>query len=385
MTRVNHFDVLLLGGGPAGTAAALTLARAGMRVAVLERSAYDELRVGETFPPNVCAPLQSLGVWETFRRAGHCEAPGIVSCWGSDEPFENDFLFNPFGCGWHVDRVRFDRMLAEAAQTAGAELFLNTRVTRCKLTADDLWRVNAESNGDQFELRGDWLIDATGRAGRPGQSIPRAIRYDRLIACVAFFQANGTAISETRTIIEARPQGWWYSAPLPDNRLVMAWMTDTDLFPATSDEAAAAYRQRLQETTLTKRWLTGFTRDTAPRRVAAHSSFRPATGKQWLATGDAALAFDPLSSQGTLKALIYGRRAAQTILAANGGDAHAVSLYAAALVEEFQQYRQLHNQYYRQETRWPESLFWRRRQHPINAESIRLSSAERPFARLAPG
>jgi len=117
-----NFDALILGGGPAGTAAAIVLARSALKVAVLERTAYDTPRIGETFPPEICVPLQRLGVWESFRRAGHLPAPGIISCWGSDVPAENDFIFNPYGCGWHVDRSRFDRMLAEAAGQQGASV-----------------------------------------------------------------------------------------------------------------------------------------------------------------------------------------------------------------------------------------------------------------------
>src|SRR5215213_7602312 len=120
-------DVLIIGGGPSGAAAAITLARAGLKVALVERTAYNTVRVGETLPPEICAPLVQLGVWERFMSAGHQQTPGIVSCWGSSQPQENDFIFNPYGCGWHIDRAQFDRMLAMAACECGAHLFLSTR------------------------------------------------------------------------------------------------------------------------------------------------------------------------------------------------------------------------------------------------------------------
>jgi flavin-dependent dehydrogenase len=355
-------DVIILGGGPAGTAAALVLARAGLRVAVLERSAYDSLRMGETFPPEICVPLQRLGVWERFRSAGHLESPGILSCWGRVKPFEHDFIFDAYGCGWHVDRLLFDRMLADAAREAGASVWLLARAQHCARAADGTWRVKARYAGRTVEFRADYLIDAAGRAGSPGQERQPGTRYDRLLGCVAFLVAHGKQrFAETRTVIEARPEGWWYSAPLPQGRLVIALMADADLLPVQANDAAAFYWQRLRETSLTQRWLADFTPAAPLRHFAAHTGVRPAAAAKRLATGDAALAFDPLSAQGTLKALTYGQQAALTILAECAGDVQAVPQYAAKLAQEFRHYSVLHRKYYQAELRWITEPFWRRR------------------------
>jgi len=57
------FDVVVAGGGPAGAVAALDLSRRGFRVALIEQSAYENVRVGETLPPEIRRPLMDLGVW----------------------------------------------------------------------------------------------------------------------------------------------------------------------------------------------------------------------------------------------------------------------------------------------------------------------------------
>src|SRR5688572_11234517 len=107
-----RFDVAIIGGGPAGTSSAIALARTGRSVAVLERSGYEEARIGETLPPEARVPLVRLGVWDRFLEQGHARSPGTASAWGREELEENDFIFNPFGNGWHLDRRRFDAMLA---------------------------------------------------------------------------------------------------------------------------------------------------------------------------------------------------------------------------------------------------------------------------------
>ena len=74
--------MLILGGGPAGTACAIALANAGRAVTLLDRSSYDSPRVGEALPPEVRRPLSELGVWDRFLACGPLPSPGITAAWG---------------------------------------------------------------------------------------------------------------------------------------------------------------------------------------------------------------------------------------------------------------------------------------------------------------
>src|SRR5437867_2795294 len=132
MRSSERVDVAIIGGGPAGTAAALALAREGASVVVLERSRYEAVRVGETLPPQIRLLLDELGLWEAFAAAGHTPSAGIVSVWGTPRLSENDFVFDPYGHGWHIDRRRFDQMMAHAAEQAGAQVCRAARVTACR-------------------------------------------------------------------------------------------------------------------------------------------------------------------------------------------------------------------------------------------------------------
>ena len=151
---LRRIDVIIVGGGPAGTATALALARAGYSVTVLERSRYEAFRVGETLPPEVQRPLRELGVWEQFLAQGHLESPGIVSAWGEPELYDNDLIVNPYGLGWHVDRQRFDAMLAHGARAVGAEILEDNRQTTCIWEDSARWYVEGVANGRAIGLCG---------------------------------------------------------------------------------------------------------------------------------------------------------------------------------------------------------------------------------------
>jgi|SRR5271168_1245527 len=115
------FDVLVAGGGPAGAAVALCLAREGCRVALLEATAYDLPRYGETLPPEINPVLRRLCLWDAFQSLSPLEAPGTISVWGDSTPVEVDFINKVHGPGWHIERSGFDRMIVTEAENAGVE------------------------------------------------------------------------------------------------------------------------------------------------------------------------------------------------------------------------------------------------------------------------
>jgi flavin-dependent dehydrogenase len=356
-------DVIIVGGGPAGAAAAITLAQHDIPVVMLERSYYEGVRVGETVSPDIKIWLQSLNVWERFLANGHCRSPGVVSLWGSEDPYANDFVVGPHGEGWHLDRSRFDAMLAEAAAEVGVVVRQGWRVNACRQEAYGAWQVEGSREAEELRLQARFLIDAAGRAPWTSVLRKKKVVYDRLVGVVGFFHSQDDRETlDQRTSLETTSDGWWYSAPLPDNRLVVASMTDADLLHVARGERQKQWTTLLQGAPLTQQRLNGYVSTAEPRIVPAQSTLSTnIAGQAWVAIGDAACTFDPLSSQGICEALRSGIEAADAIVALWRGQTEAFLLYTARVTRRFQAYLRLREHYYSREQRWRHSLFWQRR------------------------
>ncbi|HEY6140117.1 MAG TPA: tryptophan 7-halogenase, partial [Thermoanaerobaculia bacterium] len=112
-------DVVIAGGGPAASSAAIALRRHGLTCAIVERGDSGGARAGESLAPSVKPLLDALGL--DLERDGHLPCYGHRSTWGSDVPAETCFDFNPYGHGWHLDRARFEARLASLADCPRVE------------------------------------------------------------------------------------------------------------------------------------------------------------------------------------------------------------------------------------------------------------------------
>lgn len=358
---MNRVDVAVLGAGPAGCAAAITLARAGARVSMFESTTTAPAR-GEMLPPDVSVPLRRLGVWERFTHDGHLRSPGMVIAWGDPVPHHNDFAFNPYGGGWQLDRARFDRSLATSAAGTGVTVHRGVRVTVRRMNRGG-WRLDGTADGRTFCTRADFTLDATGRTARITRRLSRRVVGDRLVGIVATLPSSAVADStDRRMLIESCPDGWWFSAKIDQHRHVAAFMTDADQVGGSGMRPLQLWRARLASAPLTRDRIGTLGTVDPVIRVAPAGTVRFARicGTDWAAIGDAACTVDPLSGRGVERALNGGIAIGHALI--RGERRRALARYRADTMAVIADERRQQHQHYRRETRWAESPFWSRRQ-----------------------
>jgi flavin-dependent dehydrogenase len=369
--RTRNFDVIILGGGPAGTATALSLRQRNpsLTVAVVERSGYDRARIGETLNPGTQSLLKQLGVWERFAAEGHLPAYGTRAAWGSDELSDHEFIFHRWGPGWHLDRRRFDRMLAHQAAERGVVLYAASTIATGHGPIDRPYRFTLTTqDGECLRVEAVFLVDATGRSAAFAHRLgARKILFDRMQGTFVFFSFEGMEVpQDSYTLVEAWEEGWWYSSLLPGSSLVVGCMTDANVLRKYGLKSLPRWLACVKGTKHTYRRLGAATPRTQPRIYLAQSQrLEKVTGDHWLAVGDAGSTFDPLSSQGISKALRSGILASYAIADYFRGVRSGLQKYEALLRQEFEEYLATRIDYYRQEQRWPESSFWRHRHENI--------------------
>lgn len=337
-------DVIVVGAGPAGCAAATVLARSGASVALVggeRRSAWP----GETLASGSTELVEQVFGPSIFD--GHKRAFAIQAAWETHELHTTDALTRPHSEGWLLNRPAFDVQARAAAERAGTLVASG----HAQVERSEGWRAVLPG----AVLEAPLIIDATGRnaliAQRAGAS---SIQASRLLACVAALPDRGDGVQATS--IESVPEGWWYTTPTPVGGRVAVLISDADLVPR-GDSRLAWWLDSLQRTAHVKELLPSFEPGALTITVSQAGTGwldRP-YGPDWVAVGDAAAHFDPLSSQGLVTGILMGARAAQAIASDTLGDWHRDY---RMLVDE---HLALSEHFYGLVDRWPGTPFWERR------------------------
>lgn len=378
------WDVVVVGAGPAGAATALTLAGLGRRVLLVERGTTARFKLGESLPPvSIDLVRHFLGDIEDpgWSPGGHYRTAGNLSLWSAGPPDVTDFYFTPTGFGLCVDRLAFDEALRKAAVAAGATLRTGCRLEACERIAERSanWRLTLASDPGASRHLARYVVDCSGRRAvlATALGVP-TVAHDRLFAYAQWFSREG-ADDDRHTRVEAASGGWWYSNRLPgaeggETRRLMVFHTDRDLPEAKSAGHPEGFERLLDASTLMAPLLRdgGYRPCGAIRGAPAGSQrLREFCGEAWMAVGDAAQAYDPLSSQGIDKALRTGSHAGHMIHYAlaeceesraplDGRNAY-VRQYAEQQGQLWQTYLSRLGHYYGIQTRWSDRPFWQRR------------------------
>ncbi|MFJ7566217.1 NAD(P)/FAD-dependent oxidoreductase [Herminiimonas sp. NPDC097707] len=380
------WDVVIVGAGPAGAATAITLARFGQRVLLVEERVSTSFKLGESLPPT------SIGLVKHF--LGDLEDPeqdhpglfrtaGNVSLWATEQADVTDFFFTLTGYGLCVERLAFDEALRSNAIATGASLLTGVRFESCARSADPSfnWQLTLSSETRTQQYRARYLVDCTGRRAAVAKSlgVPIVDSDDKLFAYAQWYSFIGED-DDRYTRIEAAPNGWWYSNRLPstegnESRRLVVFHSDKDLPAARMAARLEGFDQVLQDSTHIAPLLKarGYQACGTIRGAPANSQrLQDFCGDAWMAVGDAAQAYDPLSSQGIDKALRTASHAGHMIHYAltdcpqgtvGGLDKRNefVHQYDEQQRQLWQTYLSQRDFYYGIQPRWSDQPFWQRR------------------------
>lgn len=346
-------DVLIAGAGPAGLIVAIRLARAGKSVMIVDKMPPGGHKIGECLPGSVAGFLAKLSL-PALQADSHTLINGSISLWG-EEMRHQDFLMDAQGANWRLNRQVFEQDLEHLALQSGVEKRADL-IHKCEFTGDS-WQVESKSGR---HLLAKFVIDASGRnrviARSQGAKRSKAAS---LVALWGIGQRVTSAKVTDRTLIETAADGWWYGGYLPDNRPVGIFHTSTSI-AAQLRQQPKLWRDKLQKSRLIANHIavTDFTGLKLIGSEASSSCLEQPFGEQWAACGDAALSFDPLSSQGIFNALATGDMLATALLSV---DQHS------ALIEYGQKLRHIYDIYgrrrdalYRSAFEHYQTSFWAR-------------------------
>lgn len=338
-----HTKILILGGGPAGAAAALSLARLGhepLLVCAPRRQA-----AVEGFSDRTMQALETLG----FAKALDAVGPkvGRRAFWGGDESRVNaEFV---------VDRKPFDAALLEDAAGNGVDV-IHQRAARV-IRSGPLWQVHLAST----VITADFLVEARGRAA-PVPSSER-LQGPATVSLARIWQG----VDETpSTAIAGMRDGWSWYASAGGGRAMLQFLVSAEPGELPKRHGLAAfYDSLLGASGLPRDWVFGGepVGDVVVRRANPIGANHP-LGEDFIRVGDAAIAPDPLSGHGVYVALGGAQAAAVTINTILGKPENANlarSFYTERCSLDFMRLCRVGRAFYEEELRWPDRPFWRHR------------------------
>ncbi|MEQ9617364.1 MAG: NAD(P)/FAD-dependent oxidoreductase [Phycisphaerales bacterium] len=338
------YDVIVVGGGPAGsTAASVLLTYApDMKVLILERESFPRDHVGESQLPSIGPILDEIGVWDKVEAANFPVKVGASYTWGrNNDRWDFDFVpVEDLGdiprpgtfdgprrfTAFQVDRAIYDNILLEHAMSLGAEVRQETRVTKINRDGDRINSVEIDS-GETFTAR--HFIDATGTVGLfrrvfdIGADVPEALKN---IAVWDYWQNTKWAVEigvgATRVQVRSLPYGWLWFIPLGPTRTSIGLVCPAKYYK----ESGKSPEELYIDAVMSQEEIAGLIEDAEREgngiETCKDYSNLPerVTGENWFLVGEAAGFADPILAAGMSIAHSSARDAAYTILELDRGE-----------------------------------------------------------------
>jgi flavin-dependent dehydrogenase len=366
-------DVIVVGGGPAGSTAAAALARAGRRVVLFERDTFPRFHIGESLLASVNEVLETIGAGDLIRAEAFPRKWGatFLTPDGRVERFA-DFAISsevPAPQTWQVPRERFDLLLLRHAASCGADVREQHRVVSIDFDAEGVtvtyrataFAADAEGRVGHARIRARMLVDASGRAALLSRQFGLRVDEPDLANVAVFSHYAGVPRGEGRRagdirVIARADGGWFWMIPISDELMSVGAVLPRHAFQALPKIEHGDLLDRLVGDTPVVARLMRDAERRWPVRIEQDFSYgaRRYAGDRWIAVGDAGSFLDPVFSSGVaiaLESALEGADAIDRGLASGDLSAGAFGAFNRRQRGRYQSFRRFVRAFYTSEFR----------------------------------
>ncbi|MAF11794.1 alkylhalidase [Candidatus Poribacteria bacterium] len=378
----DSYDVIVIGGGPAGSTAAALLAEFGHSVLLLERDRFPRFRIGESLMPGTYDTFTRLGLLDRLNETAFPRKHSVQFYSGSgraSKPFYfSDNSDHESSVTWQVLRSDFDSLMISAASEKGAEVVHEASVHDVLFDGDRAVGVRGRfADGAIQEVRATVVVDASGQSALISRrlkivSTEPGLRKASIYTHFARARRD-SGVDEGATIIYQTEgkDSWFWFIPLQDDRASVGVVGDIDyLIQSREGDATAIFHEELAKCAPLRERLDD-AEQAFPMKVTKDFSYRSkqVAGPSWVLVGDAFGFLDPIYSSGIYLALKSGEWAADAIHGAfetSDFSADRLGAFGPKLNEGMEALRKLVYAYYTKEFSFGRFL----RKHPECQQGI---------------